>query len=120
MLPDEEGLDLEQLITLFEEVTAPRLLWAEVRNIVLTGEGRGRFPAAFGDVFIVAIDDLGITYDDSARSDAVIRIAREHGLSAYDALYVELALRQGASLATLDRAMQRAAGSEGVRLALDE
>jgi predicted nucleic acid-binding protein len=41
-------------------------------------------------------------------------LARQHGLSAYDATYLELALRKGAVLATFDRkladAMQNAGG----------
>ena len=34
----------------------------------------------------------------------------------YDAIYLELAVREGATLATLDRALRRAALAEGLRL----
>jgi len=43
-------------------------------------------------------------------------IARRHGLSAYDALYLALALELGAILATNDRQLVRAALAEGIEL----
>ena len=43
-------------------------------------------------------------------------LARKHGLSAYDALYLELALHKEADLATADRALAAAARAEGVRV----
>ncbi|MCO6441660.1 MAG: type II toxin-antitoxin system VapC family toxin [Nitrococcus mobilis] len=49
------------------------------------------------------------------RCDLVLALAREHGLTAYDATYLELALRVGAVLATFDGkladAMRRAGGT---------
>ncbi|HMS36004.1 MAG TPA: type II toxin-antitoxin system VapC family toxin, partial [Arachnia sp.] len=47
----------------------------------------------------------------------VTRLARRHGLSAYDALYLELAVRHGATLAIFDLALERAARAEGVAVA---
>ena len=41
-------------------------------------------------------------------------LAQEHGLSLYDALYLSLAERRGIPLATLDKALRRAAIAEGV------
>ena len=43
-------------------------------------------------------------------------LARKHGLSAYDAAYLETALRRGDGLATLDRELVNAAVAEGVVL----
>ena len=43
-------------------------------------------------------------------------LARRHGLTVYDAAYLELALRRGASLATLDMRLSAAAASEGVEI----
>ena len=43
------------------------------------------------------------------------RLARAHGLTTYDASYLEVAVRLGIPLATLDRALARAAADEGVR-----
>jgi len=43
-------------------------------------------------------------------------LADVHGLTTYDAAYLELALRLGLPLATLDQALARAARSAGVTL----
>jgi len=45
-------------------------------------------------------------------------IAREHSLSVYDAVYLELALRKGLPLATRDAALNKAAKRAGVRTLL--
>ena len=47
---------------------------------------------------------------------AVLDLAQRHRLSFYDAAYLELAQREGISLATLDQALARAATAEGVPL----
>ena len=44
--------------------------------------------------------------------DTVMALTRKHSLTAYDAAYLETALRRGDSLATLDRALRRAALDE--------
>ena len=118
LLPDEAGDDLGALLERYDEVLAPWLLWAEVRNILVTAERRGRLAAGFAEDILEALDDLGIALDHTARSAAVLRLARRHGLSVYDALYLELALHQEADLATRDDALRRAAAAEGVRLAI--
>ena len=46
-------------------------------------------------------------------------LARTHGLTSYDAAYLELAIRLGVPLATLDEKLSAAARNEGVTLALD-
>ena len=53
---------------------------------------------------------------DTAPADmrAVSAVAERHGLSTYDASYVELASRLGCGLATLDRGLAQAAAMEGV------
>ena len=47
---------------------------------------------------------------------AVLTLARQHRLSFYDAVYLELAQREGLALATLDNELIKAAPPEGVRL----
>ena len=52
---------------------------------------------------------------DAAHADvAVSALARKHGLSGYDAAYLETAIRRRAQLATLDKKLARAAADEGV------
>ena len=54
--------------------------------------------------------------DDAPRGDMVLRLARRHGLTAYDAIYLELASRERRALATLDKRLRRAAKAAGVEV----
>jgi predicted nucleic acid-binding protein len=47
-----------------------------------------------------------------------VALARRHGLTVYDALYLEAALRRELVLATYDKALLRAASAEGVPVQL--
>lgn len=116
-LPDETGPDLERLAGAFADFRAPWLIWAEIRNILIMLERRGRLPKGFADEALAAIEGLAIALDTAPAGPDVMRLARAHGLSIYDALYLELALRLGAPLATMDAALARAAEAEGVALA---
>ncbi|MGL5009931.1 MAG: type II toxin-antitoxin system VapC family toxin [Paracoccaceae bacterium] len=117
LMPDQAGLDLTALAAQHEAFAAPWLIWAEIRNILIVSERRGRIPAGIADQALEAIDGLGIVLDMTPSSAAVMGLSRRHRLTAYDALYLELALRKGAVLATLDAALARAALAEGVALA---
>jgi predicted nucleic acid-binding protein len=46
---------------------------------------------------------------------AVFRLARAHGLSAYDAAYLQLALELRVPLATLDRQLAQVAATLGIK-----
>lgn len=54
--------------------------------------------------------------DLSRNADAVLPLAREYGLTVYDAAYLELAQRRRLPLATLDKALRGAAGKARVKL----
>ena len=116
LLPDEPERDLHALVEPYDEVIAPWLLWVEVRNTLLTLERRGRISADFVDRALGVVETYAIVLDQMPRSAFVLRLARKHGLSAYDALYLELALHKEADLATADRALAAAARAEGVRV----
>lgn len=114
VMPDEAGGDLEAQFSAHDSVCAPTLLWSELRNILIVSERRGRLPAGMADQIADAVDALGIALRAPGSSAVVMDLARRHGLSVYDALYLELALREGAVLASLDRALIAAAAAEGV------
>ena len=95
---------------------APQLWWAELRNALLVAERRGRATPAITDAALAALDTLPVQLDHKPNGPMVLRLAREHDLTIYDALYLELALREGRPLATLDRKLVRAAEAEGVEL----
>lgn len=117
LMPDEGSVDLDTLRSRFSAFLAPRLLWIEVRNLAVTAERRGRMSAETGDRMLSAFDHLEVSLDAVQDSPATMNIARRHGLTAYDAIYLVLALRDGAALATLDKKLAAAARAEGVDLA---
>jgi predicted nucleic acid-binding protein len=62
---------------------------------------------------------LPITVDEETKAHAfadTTYLARSHNLSAYDAAYLELAMRRGVPLATLDEQLKDAARAVGVPL----
>ena len=113
-MPDEAGQDLAALAVRYDTFAAPFLLWSELRNILIVGERKGRLPKGIPEQLIEAVDGLGIALDTTPSNAGVLRLARTHGLTVYDAMYLDLALRVGADLATFDAALQRAAVSEGI------
>src|SRR3990167_9262886 len=63
--------------------------------------------------------ELPISVDNETSAHAmreILSIGREQGLSSYDAAYLELAMRHGLALATLDNALRKAAKKSGVKL----
>ena len=99
------------------ELLVPALWNAEVANALVQAERRLAVPAERIGAALVAILALDPLVDahpvDVARN---LECARAHGLSAYDSLYFELALRRRAALATYDAGMIAAAPRAGIRL----
>jgi predicted nucleic acid-binding protein len=95
-------------------------LWPlEVTNGLLTAERRGRIVPGDARRFMVLVLSLPIVVDPVARRRAfepIHAMGRKHGLTAYDAAYLELAVRLGIPLATLDHPLRQAAETEGVPL----
>ena len=99
-----------------EEGVVPSLWWFEVRNILIVNERRRRIEESETASFLLNLSLLRIRVDRVPDEGAVLRLARIHGLSVYDAAYLELAQREGLPLATLDADLRRAAAGEGVAL----
>ncbi|MBM4060782.1 MAG: type II toxin-antitoxin system VapC family toxin [Planctomycetes bacterium] len=97
-------------------------LWScEVGNVLVARERRGRIDARQLDALLAGLEALPLQVDHQGLGACfrkVIELARKHRLSTYDALYLELALRERAALATLDEALAAAAAEERVELAL--
>ena len=94
----------------------PGIFRYEIRNVLVVNERRGRIDQAGSAQFLMRLRDLRLLQDDAHDEDTVMALARKHGLSAYDAAYLETALRRGDRLATLDRDLANAATAEGVAL----
>ncbi len=104
-----------------EGAVAPQLWPLEAVNGLLMAQRRGRVDAAERRRLASLLHALPITIDDETVVQvwsATQAIAEAHGLTAYDASYLELALRIATPLATSDRALAAAAKSRGVPLFL--
>jgi predicted nucleic acid-binding protein len=99
-----------------EAAIAPGLWWYELRNVLVIAERHGRSTAQRTAEFLSRIAPLPIVIDQSPDEESVLTLARRHRLTVYDAAYLELAMREGLPLATLDTALMRAARSEAVPL----
>ena len=86
----------------------------EVRNGLLMGERRGRLSREQCNRCVGSLQTIPVQTDNETDLDAALGLAREHGLTFYDSLYLELARRRSAGIATLDQALLRAARTEGI------
>jgi predicted nucleic acid-binding protein len=112
-----EGV-LDLLASGTEALTAA--IWPfELANALLMGERRKRISVAQVTTVLQRISALPITVDpirtDTAFSQ-ILSVARQEQLTEYDAAYLELALREGLPLATLDNGLRRAARNAGIAL----
>lgn len=92
----------------------PQLWHFEMRNILLTARRRQRITSEGLKDRLVALIDLPLETDCEPVLDQALAFAEKHELTVYDALYLELACRLRAKLATLDAALLRAARSEAL------
>jgi predicted nucleic acid-binding protein len=96
-------------------------LWThEVANGLLMAQRRKRLTAAQRALFVEELLRLPIELVGAAARvvlEAQGALAERYGLTAYDAAYLDLALRKGVPLATQDKALSDAAKRSGVRLA---
>lgn len=100
-----------------DEAVVPAIWPLEVANVLLVAERRGRLREAQASRFLELLTQLPIEVDD-APSDltGIVAAGRRHELSSYDVSYLVLAERLGASLATLDQRLAKAAERAGVEL----
>ena len=102
-----------------EPAVVPDLWHLEVANTLVVGERRKRSTQANTVTWLGFLSSLPIVVDEATRAHAfadTVSIAREHGLSVYDAAYLELAIRRGLPLATLDAKLRTTAEIVGVPL----
>jgi predicted nucleic acid-binding protein len=92
------------------------LWWYELRNVLIVNERRGRLDNARTARVLRLLRGLAVATDADVEEEALMQLARRHRLTVYDAAYLELALRKGYPLATLDAALSIAARAEGVVL----
>ncbi len=122
LLADGKPTDVAYADTVLDALTTQQALvpslWAlEAANVIAKGEARGFVTEARSHAFIALLGRLNIVPDAATASHALgdtLHLARRYKLSAYDAAYLELALRTGSPLATLDADLKKAAQAAGV------
>lgn len=121
VLDDESSVAADRVLErlLSESAIAPAHWPFEVANALWSAERRGRIDEAGIRRVRALLADLPIDVLPVSIAGAIgsIEVARRHGLSVYDAAYVELAWARDVPLATVDASMRRAAGDAGVRIA---
>ena len=90
----------------------------EVANVIAKAEAKALVTEARSGAFLEMLEGVDIEVDTATSAHALsdtLQLARRYKLSAYDASYLELALRQGIALAALDEDLQKAAKKAGVK-----
>jgi predicted nucleic acid-binding protein len=119
---DELSADADSVLTLLEtdwQAVVPAIWAFEVANVFLLAEGKGRVSLVQVKASCQRIEKLPIVMEPIEMRTAFAEItetARQQHLTAYDAAYLQLALRDGLALASLDNRLRRAAETVGVRV----
>jgi predicted nucleic acid-binding protein len=100
-----------------ETASVPAIWHLEIANVLALSERRGRITPARSSEFLSLLETLAIEVDEETPSRAlgrVLDLARAEQLTAYDAAYLELAMRLGIPLASKDTDLCDAAERLGV------
>jgi predicted nucleic acid-binding protein len=121
--PDEASVYADGVLVALkgQSIVVPAVWGLEIANAMLVGERRRRLKHPEMLRFVALLEGLSILQDAQPIThnvSNVLPLARDYGLSAYDAAYLELAIRLSAPLATLDGDLQRAARRAGIRILL--
>jgi predicted nucleic acid-binding protein len=116
---DEASPYADAVLARFPNVHAivPGIWPLEVANVLLVGERRKRCTPTDTAHWLGSLSALPIAVDDEAPThvwNQILNLARTFSLSAYDATYLELALRRSIPLATLDDKLKAAVVAAGI------
>lgn len=111
---DEGGAYPDKVLESFAEGEAivPGIWPLEVGNILLVAERKKRITKASAIRFLELVNALPITVEQEATGrilGEILALAREQGISTYDASYLDLAMRLGLPISTLDSPVIKAA-----------
>ena len=122
VLKDEATAQTDKVLDSFGQgakACAPPLWRWEVANVLLMSERRKRITQAEAHRHLTLLKSLPIEIDDAALDQAwsaTLLLAQKHKLTSYDAAYLELAIRRGVALGSLDGELRAAAKAEKVPL----
>ena len=110
---------LESLVDV--DAMVPNLWHLEAANVLVTAERRGELETGDVERFIAQLESLPIQVDPMTAHQAFSRtlsLSKAYKLSSYDAAYLELAIREGLPIATLDKDLLKAAKKADVAIYL--
>lgn len=112
---DEENEYAETILDSFNagEAVVPAIWPLEVGNVLLVAERKNRLSKAEVVRFLALVSRLPISVEQESPErmlKEVVALARELGLTTYDASYLDLAMRMGLPIATQDTLLLKAAG----------
>jgi predicted nucleic acid-binding protein len=119
---DDEATDVTRAVArrlARESVVVPAHWHLEVANVLAITQRTKRLPAAEAKEFLHRLGRFGVEIDAAFGDRAfthLLPLCQTHRLTSYDAAYLELAIRLGLPLATLDKDLRKAAKAEGVQL----
>lgn len=121
-LHDEPESVATRSLALLETRTAvvPALWPIEIANALTVAMRRARITESELGKISSLLRALPVAVDETpvlGLFGEIIVLAQRHGISAYDATYLELALRLNAPLLTLDRELSAAAAQSGLPVA---
>ncbi|QCJ00315.1 type II toxin-antitoxin system VapC family toxin [Agrobacterium larrymoorei] len=118
-LPDEANELAEKALQRLEseDAFAPDLLAHELRNILVMAERRKRIEPEDVLSILLRFNSLPITLVSGDDAVSIVKLARQHALSAYDAAYLALSIGRSMPLATMDKKLVAAAKAENVAFA---
>ena len=108
---------LSRLSNLTDSAVVPALWLYEVANVVELAVRKGRIPGEKALAFLESLADLPIEVENPSRTQVFVTVrtlAGQYQLTGYDAAYLELAIRHQLPLASLDKALSRAALAAGL------
>jgi predicted nucleic acid-binding protein len=119
--PDEASEYAESVLFAVENQTVivPAIWAVEITNALLVGERRKRIRQPEIRRFVDLVKDLNVVEERQAFTDTVgkvLPLGREYDLSAYDAAYLDVAVRHEIPLATLDGPLQKACIAAGINV----
>ena len=103
------------------DALVPNLWHLEAANVLCNAEKSGSTSIGEVERFIAQLESLPIHVDPLTAHQSfnrILALSRAYNLSSYDAAYLELSIREGLPLATLDKALIRAAQKADVSLYL--
>jgi predicted nucleic acid-binding protein len=117
VLPDEQSDWAADVVSLVARTgaRAPMLWEYEVVSGLRNAEHRQRISAEDVDDALTLLSRLPIRLEQPS-AQSILRLSRDHALTAYDAAYLAVAVRHGLPVATRDHALATAAQAEGVAL----